>query len=92
MTDAIKTVRIVAFQEGDHWVTQCVEYDICAQGKDLAQARRRMAVALREEAAFTKKHNGEEFAGIDAAPDYFAAMYDSAEEKLAADLDIRIAA
>lgn len=92
MADAIKSLRFVAFQEGDGWIAQCVEYDICTQGTDLAQAQRRMNVALRHEAIFTQETRGEAFAGIDAAPDYFAAMYESAEASLVGDVDMRIAA
>lgn len=92
MADAIKELRFVAFREGDGWVAQCVDYDICTQGTDLAQARRRMNVALRCEAEFTEQKNGKAFAGIDAAPDYFAAMYEAAESALVGDVDMRIAA
>ena len=73
MTDATKTVRVVAFQEDGAWIAQCVEYDICTQGRDLTQAQRRMRVALRHEAIFTKDKFGQEFAGLDLAPDYFSA-------------------
>lgn len=93
MSDAAtKSVRIVAFKEGDVWIAQCVEYDICVQGSDLAQARRRMTVALDQEARITIEKCGVAYKGIDPAPDYFAAMYDAAEESLATDLDFRIAA
>jgi len=92
MTDAIKRLRVVVFQEGEGWIAQCVDYDICAQGKDLAQVHRRMVVALREEAKLSLDETGVEFGGIDSAPDYFAAMYEGTCESLAGDIDIRIAA
>lgn len=93
MSDAIKSVRVVAFREDDAWIAQCVEYDICTQGRDLAQAQRRMVVALRQEARITREKNGEEFKGIDPAPDYFAAMYDAADgAQLQGDMGFRIAA
>lgn len=92
MSNAIKNVRVIAFQEGGAWIAQCVDFDICTQGADLAQAHRRMRVALRHEAQYTKDKTGEEFGGLDPAPDYFAAMYDSTQETLVSDLDIRIAA
>jgi hypothetical protein len=92
MADAIKQLRFVAFREGEGWVAQCVDYDICTQGVDLTQARRRMNVALRCEAEFTADKHGKAFAGLDPAPDYFAAMYDAAESALVGDVDMRIAA
>jgi hypothetical protein len=92
MADAIKQLRVVAFQEGDGWIAQCVDYDLCVQGKNLAQAKRRMTALIRLEAEYTKDKNGEYFAGLDPAPDYFFAMFDGAEEALIGDMDFRLAA
>lgn len=93
MTDATKkSVRVVAFQEGDTWVAHCVEYDICAQGFDLAQVRRRMEVALELECEITMKETGEAFKGIGPAPDIYGAMFDSSETSVTSDFDFRIAA
>ena len=93
MSDAVKSVKVVAFREDDAWIAQCVDFDICTQGRDLAQARRRMNVALRQEARITKQKNGKEFVGIDRAPDYFAAMYEAASgAQLEGEMDFRIAA
>jgi len=92
MSDAAKQLRIVAFQEGDSWIAQCVDYDLCVQGADLAQVKRRMEALIILEADYTSKHLGAPFAGIDAAPDYFSAMFDGAEESLSGDLNFRLAA
>ncbi|MEQ1726075.1 MAG: hypothetical protein ABL882_09140 [Sphingopyxis sp.] len=93
MAEAVKSVRVVAFQEDGVWVAHCVEYDICVQANDLAQARRRMTVALTQEAAITTTKHGTAFAGLDRAPDYFESMYQEAEESLqTSDFDFRIAA
>ena len=92
MADAAKTLRIVAFQEGDVWIAQCVELDLCVQGKDLAQAQRRMSALITLEAAYTTEKHGEAFRGIDPAPDYFAAMFEGASASLEGDLNFRLAA
>jgi hypothetical protein len=92
MADAIKQLRVVAFQEGDSWIAQCVDYDLCVQGADLAQVKRRMTALIQLETDFTTKNNGALFAGIDPAPDYFTAMFDGAEESLAGEMDFRLAA
>lgn len=92
MADAAKQLRIVAFQEGDGWIAQCVDYDLCVQGKDIAQAQRRMTALIQLEAQHTLAKHGEMFAGLDAAPDYFAAMYEGAEASLVGDLNFRLAA
>lgn len=93
MTDTIKDmVRVIAFKEGDAWIAHCVEYDICAQGSDLSQLRRRMEVALEVECEMSEKRTGTPFGGIGPAPSIYEAMYDNAEESLNSELDIRIAA
>ena len=92
MADAMKQLRIVAFQEGDGWIAQCVEYDLCVQGSDIAQAKRRMTALILLEAKHTEKVHGEPFAGLDPAPDYFTAMFEQAEESLTGDLNFRLAA
>lgn len=86
------TLRIIAIREGDLWVAQCLEYDICVQGEDLAQAKRRMKVALEHEARITKEKYGVEYKGIPAAPDFFKALFDGTENKLEDNSDFRIAA
>ena len=92
MADAIKHLRVVAFQENDCWIAQCVDYDLCVQGADLSQVKRRMTALIRLEAEFTKEKFGDVFVGIDPAPDYFVAMFDGAEEALVGDMDFRLAA
>jgi hypothetical protein len=93
MSDAANELRVVAFREGDCWIAQCVEYDLCVQGNDIAQAKRRMEALIRLEAQHTLEQNGELFAGIDPAPDYFASMFDGAEEvSIAGHLNFRLAA
>ena len=92
MADAIKQLRVVAFQEGDNWIAQCVDFDLCVQGADLAQVKRRMTALIQLEGDYTKEKFGDFFAGIDPAPDYFSAMFDGAEEALIGDMDFRLAA
>lgn len=89
-----KTLRIVAFQEGDMWIAQCVEHDICVQAKDVAQLRRRMDVALKIELDDSQAGGGEPFADIPPSPNHYAVMFEeaSAEARLAGDLEMRIAA
>jgi hypothetical protein len=39
-------IRIIAFREGDQWVAQCLEHDVCVQANDLKTLHARMDVAL----------------------------------------------
>lgn len=45
----MNSVRIVAFKEGDIWVAQCLEHDVCVQAADLDTVRARMEVAIEAE-------------------------------------------
>lgn len=93
MSDAQKkAVRVIARKEGEGWIANCVEYDICAQGADLGQVRRRMEVALEVECQVSKQKSGEPFGGIKPAPAIYEALYNEAEETLKSELDFRIAA
>lgn len=93
MSDAQKkAVRVIARKEGESWIANCVEYDICAQGADLGQVRRRMEVALELECQLALDKTGEPFGGIPAAPAIYEALYNEAEETLTSELDFRIAA
>ena len=49
-----KTIRIVAFKEGDAWVAQCLEHDVCAQAGDLDTVRARIEVAIEAESPLDK--------------------------------------
>lgn len=94
MPDSIKSkVRVVAFPECNGWVAQCVEYDISAQGRDLASVKRNMLAVLTAECKYTLETNGEAFAGIDPAPSHYEALYAESEDaQLNSELDFRIAA
>lgn len=45
-----RTIRIVTFKEGEIWVAQCLEHDVCAQAADLDSVRARIEAALEAEA------------------------------------------
>jgi hypothetical protein len=94
MADSIKKdLRIIAFKGDEGWVAHCVEYDICAQGHDLATVKRNMAATLIAECEYTEKEFGEPFKGIDSAPEYLALAFEDAEEaSLESDFNFRIAA
>jgi len=90
--DQKKAVRVIAQKEGDGWIANCVEYDICAQGSDLGQVRRRLEVALQIECEISEQKTGKPFGGIPASPAIYEALYNEAEESLTSELDFRIAA
>ena len=68
--------RIVVYRDGDTWIAQCLEHDIAAQAHDLRELQHRMSVALEAERQETLTRFGEEFSGIDPAPQEFFDMYE----------------
>ena len=70
------TIKIIAFPEGDQWVAQCLEHDICAQAPDLDTLYSRIEAAICvEDEAFRQAGKG----GIQAlprAPEHFFRMWE----------------
>jgi len=71
-------IRVVLFREGDMWVAQCVEYDIGAQGKDLADVVQRLQVTLNVEVQESIARNLPPFSGIDRSPSYIEEYWSKA--------------
>ena len=63
-------IRVLLSKEGEHWVAQCLEYDIGAQARDLDQLRKRLVVAIQAEREGSLRH-GKPFAGIGPAPRHY---------------------
>ena len=68
---AADPIRVLLLKEGEHWVAQCLEYDIGAQARDLDQLRKRLLVALEAERDEDLRRHGEPFAGIGPAPQHY---------------------
>ena len=73
-----ETLRVVVFQEGDSWIGQCLEYDICAQAHDVDTLRARLAVAI--DAEWEAGDNS--FSGIEKAPDHFFAKWERCNSRI----------
>jgi hypothetical protein len=87
------TIRVVVYRDGEAWIAQCVEYDICAQGADFDTAMRRLVGTVNAECDYTRKKHGVEFSGIGPAPSVFADKFEAAQQSLHADgMELRIAA
>ncbi|MBA5779545.1 hypothetical protein H2509_20635 [Stappia sp. F7233] len=73
-TDTV--IRVVIFREGDHYIAQGLEVDLCAQGRDLEEAEKRFGVVLRAELREAKQRGASIF-DIGPAPAVFHALYDN---------------
>ncbi len=72
----METVRVITFREGDMFVAQALEVDVCAQGKTPDEANRRLVATLREEDRLAKAENRSVY-DIGPAPHPFHVMYDN---------------
>jgi len=69
-------VRVIAFQECDQWVAQCLEHDVCAQAADLDTLRDRVeATLLAEDAALREAGKGG-LGTLPPAPEHFFGMWE----------------
>ena len=81
----VKTViSAVAFQEGDAWVVQGVEYDICAHAWDPAELPAAFARALMDNIVITESLGRSPLEGIKAAPEKFRTMFERARAQVTA--------
>jgi|SRR5882724_11006566 len=75
------TIHAVAFQRGDHWVAQCLDYDIATQAEslnDLVHEVERIIVAH----LLLAKKGKNPFANLPKAPQKFWEMYQNASIRL----------
>ena len=78
VTDQIQ-INAVAFQEGDAWVIQGIEYDIVAHAHDVKALPDAFTRAVIENICITEHLGREPLQGIKPAPDRFRELYERAE-------------
>lgn len=81
MTDATN-IRVVVAREGDVFVAQCVDYDICTQADDIDTLLSRMTAVINAECEDTEALTGNAFEGISAAPAYYAEAWERSNQSL----------
>ncbi len=74
--DTLNEIRVVAFQEGDKFVAQALEVDVCAQGNTPDEALKRLKVALKLE-AMEAVSEGRSILDLGPAPQPFHVLYDN---------------
>jgi hypothetical protein len=72
-------VSVIAFQEGDWWTAQCLEYDIAAQAKTFSDLRYEMDRVFVSHIAVSQELGKEPFAGIAPAPGKYWKMFEEAK-------------
>lgn len=74
-------VRVIVMKDGDDYIAQCLEYDICANASDVESALKRFVTKFSFERNFSIERNGSPFAGIDRAPDEYFDMWVDCSDK-----------
>lgn len=67
-------MRVVIKKEGDMFVGQCLEHDICSQGSSIDELLSRLVGTVNLEC----KERGGELDDIDPAPDFYHEIWDKA--------------
>lgn len=70
------TLRVVVFQDGEQYIAQCLEYDICAQAPDLNKLELRFKALMALEREYSIANNKKPFEGIGPAPQHFQMMWE----------------
>lgn len=70
------SVRVIAFQECDQWVAQCLEHDICAQAADLDTLFARVEATLAAEYSALREAGKDGLNALPAAPEHFFRMWE----------------
>lgn len=69
-------LRVVVCKDGDMYVAQCLEHDICVQAPDMKTLRSRFNATLDAEREFALANGKKPFEGIDPAPKHYFAMWE----------------
>jgi hypothetical protein len=72
-------VSVVAFQEGELWVAQCVEYDIAAFAKSLPELSKAFERAMAANLCVNADLGRNALDGVPAAPERFRQLFDKAD-------------
>lgn len=75
MAPAKHSLRVVIFKDGDMWVAQALERDLCAQGRDLKTVHARFLATLRAEIEHAMELGIEPLQNLDVAPERFQEMW-----------------
>jgi len=72
----------VAFREGDAWIVQGIEHDICAHAQDLSDLPAVFMRAIAETVVIAQHLGRQGLEGVKPAPDRFRKMFDLAQTRV----------
>ena len=71
-----ESIRVVVLKEGDSFIAQCLEVDICAAAQDIDELDTLLAMTLRAEFLNLGGTEDDPFPGVGPAPEYFQGLWD----------------
>jgi hypothetical protein len=69
-------LRVVVFKDGDMYVAQCLEHDICAQAADIKSLRSRIDAAIDAERDHARRLGKALSDTVDSAPKHYFEMWE----------------
>ncbi|HEV2856012.1 MAG TPA: hypothetical protein VHC97_24710 [Thermoanaerobaculia bacterium] len=69
------SIRAVVYQDGEWWIAQCLEYDLCTSAKDRGKLTRKLASQLRLQIVLDLAKGKKPFQDLPRAPQRFWEMY-----------------
>ncbi|MDA8031775.1 MAG: hypothetical protein MPJ22_06300 [Pirellulales bacterium] len=82
MTTKPSTLNVIALREGDHWIAQCLEYDIVAQSRSLERLPNSFVLAFASHLAVRAHHDQDPFEGVPEAPVKYWKMFADAKLRI----------
>lgn len=71
-------LRVVAYREGDYYIAQGLEFDICVQAKTIEELQDRFDLAAFATLAICAERGTDPYEGIPRAPSEFWEMFENA--------------
>ena len=78
------SINAIAYEEGDAWVIQGLEYDIVASASDLQSLPKAFTRAVFDSACITQHLGRKPLEGIGPAPAHFRALFEQAQLEMRA--------
>ena len=72
-------MNIVVFMQGTHYIAQCLEYDLGAQGKTIGELKKSFMRVLAAQVTMDQKAGRAPLEGIPRAPSKYFEMWEHAE-------------
>jgi hypothetical protein len=69
-------LRVVVLKEGNYWLAQALERDLCARADSLDKVKARFALLVELEREYSRQHGKAPFDSIDPAPKHFHDMWE----------------